>query len=171
MRPAREGTPRRWALGASQRAFAQWLAIASARHYALHLLRGSALFWRAQSCVAALLSLRLHAAKRRLEAVRDDAQAAGATQRERRALARAMAAWRSRCVAVRGEALEQMVSALQQWQRTPVRARDAVVCMLTTGGHLGPALLFVWGVVTGVLGVAVTIDKQLVGTASLAHNP
>ena len=56
-------------------------------------------------------------------------------------------------------------------KRTPVRARDAVVCMLTTGGHLGPALLFVWGVVTGVLGVAVTIDKQLVGTASLAHNP
>ena len=33
--------------------------------------------------------------------------------------------------------------------------------MFTTRRHLGPCLLFVWGVVTGALGVGVTIRKQL----------
>jgi hypothetical protein len=38
---------------------------------------------------------------------------------------------------------------------------DVLRAMLTTRSHAGPALLLVWGVVTGVLGVGVTILKQL----------
>ena len=39
--------------------------------------------------------------------------------------------------------------------------RAVVRAMLTSRAHVGPAVLLVWGVVTGVLGVAVTIDKQV----------
>eukprot|EP00928_Gymnodinium_smaydae_P043006 TRINITY_DN28907_c0_g1_i1.p1 TRINITY_DN28907_c0_g1~~TRINITY_DN28907_c0_g1_i1.p1 ORF type:complete len:456 (-),score=36.00 TRINITY_DN28907_c0_g1_i1:230-1597(-) len=39
--------------------------------------------------------------------------------------------------------------------------RSTVRLMLTRSEHLGPALLFVWGCVTGVLGVVLTVEKQL----------
>jgi hypothetical protein len=43
----------------------------------------------------------------------------------------------------------------------PSRPGAVVVSMLTSHTHMGPALLFLWGVVSGVLGLAITIDKQL----------
>jgi len=47
-------------------------------------------------------------------------------------------------------------------EASPPPAWGTVVrAMLTTGNHVGPALLLVWGVATGVLGVAVTIGRQV----------
>ena len=36
-----------------------------------------------------------------------------------------------------------------------------VRAMFVTRAHVAPTVLLVWGVVTGVLGVAVTIEKQV----------
>ena len=52
-------------------------------------------------------------------------------------------------------------AALNSQELKPQRLGTVLCAMLTTTNHLGPTLLLVWGVVTGCLGVGVTIHKQL----------